>query len=501
MQSAGAAQRKLAARARGVGAACVDQRRAICEMPRAGVLVCLVASVFTLPLAHRRCLGVRTLSAYFPPPRNRMQRETSKEPNITPHEFTREARRNKKGRLKTMARPRSGCLTGAAFVAPVRAQRQQELAPNDALTDRAPGCRRRGSRLLRAVGGSTGPPDAAVTAAWLGWLRIKFGLRKAGPPRRGFSASESWKPRTQSHPRRGGAALRARHVEAWRPTPSTRPRRGGIAVGGFPTRRNYSRDGWEPVARAGRERARGQRNRNHPRNAGRPRRAARAPRGEEPGRPRRHRRDGALRRQRQVLGPRRLHGADRGLVDALAPRRRAQAQPRRHARLRGLAQNQYELYFPGNLATDTAFSSLGKNPRGGSATPYDGKVQILFAIGLAEFHSEFGEGKGYKKHFTRGGPSRATRSSAPAGWQDVWGGKVLNIPFGPEDTDAKFRTQQNAELNNGRAAMIGIMGFSAAALVPGLVPALDGLTASWRRAGRSAPRRGDERRRGGALKS
>jgi hypothetical protein len=146
----------------------------------------------------------------------------------------------------------------------------------------------------------------------------------------------------------------------------------------------------------------------------------------------------------------------------------------------GWLVNQYELYFPGNLATGKAFSSLGKNPlEAWAATPYDGKVQILFAIGLAEFHSEFGktaEGKGYKQHFTRGGPFPGNQIERTAsGWQDVWGGKVLNIPFGPEDTEAKFRTQQNAELNNGRAAMIGIMGFSAAALVPGSVPALDGL--------------------------
>mmetsp|Transcript_420 Transcript_420/g.1365 ORF Transcript_420/g.1365 Transcript_420/m.1365 type:complete len:173 (-) Transcript_420:116-634(-) len=140
----------------------------------------------------------------------------------------------------------------------------------------------------------------------------------------------------------------------------------------------------------------------------------------------------------------------------------------------GWLVNQYELYFPGNLAAGKAFASLGKNPlEAWSATPYDGKVQILFAIGLAEFHSEFGT---YKKHFTRGGPLPGNQIERTAsGWQDVWGGKVLNIPFGPEDTDAKFRTQQNAELNNGRAAMIGIMGFSAAALVPGSVPALDGL--------------------------
>ena len=151
----------------------------------------------------------------------------------------------------------------------------------------------------------------------------------------------------------------------------------------------------------------------------------------------------------------------------MVPRRRAQAQRVAMLACAGWLVNQYELYFPGNLATDTPFSSLGKNPlEAWSATPYDGKVQILFAIGLAEFHSEFGT---YKKHFTRGGPLPGNQIERTAlGWQDVWGGKVLNIPFGPEDTDAKFRTQQNAELNNGRAAMIGIMG-------------------SWRAAGRSSP--------------
>merc|ERR1719316_285452 len=93
----------------------------------------------------------------------------------------------------------------------------------------------------------------------------------------------------------------------------------------------------------------------------------------------------------------------------------------------GWLVNQYELYFPGNLAAGKAFSSLGKNPlEAWAATPYDGKVQILFAIGLAEFHSEFGK---------------------------TAEGKGLNIPFGPEDTDQKFRIQQNAELNNGRLAM------------------------------------------------
>ena len=102
---------------------------------------------------------------------------------------------------------------------------------------------------------------------------------------------------------------------------------------------------------------------------------------------------------------------------------------------------------------------------------YDGKVQILFAIGLAEFHSEFGT---YRSTSRAAARSPATRPSARRRLATS-GAAGPNIPFGPEDTDAKFRTQQNAELNNGRAAMIGIMGFSAAALVPGSVPALDGL--------------------------
>ena len=136
--------------------------------------------------------------------------------------------------------------------------------------------------------------------------------------------------------------------------------------------------------------------------------------------------------------------------------------------------NQYELYFPGNLATDTPFSSLGKNPlEAWSATPYDGKVQILFAIGLAEFHSEFGAP--YKTHYTKGGsfPGNQLNFLGDSKWEDVWGGKVISTTSAK--TDAQFLNQQNAELNNGRAAMIGIMGFSAAALVPGSVPALDGL--------------------------
>ena len=42
------------------------------------------------------------------------------------------------------------------------------------------------------------------------------------------------------------------------------------------------------------------------------------------------------------------------------------------------------------------------------------------------------------------------------------------------DAEGKL-ARQNRELQNGRLAMIGAMGFSSAALIPGSVPALKGV--------------------------
>jgi hypothetical protein len=58
------------------------------------------------------------------------------------------------------------------------------------------------------------------------------------------------------------------------------------------------------------------------------------------------------------------------------------------------------------------------------------------------------------------------------------GGPLPTIIFPPIDfgsvDEAKMSKKQNAELNNGRLAMISIMSFVAAANVPGSVPALIG---------------------------
>ena len=143
----------------------------------------------------------------------------------------------------------------------------------------------------------------------------------------------------------------------------------------------------------------------------------------------------------------------------------------KHSRVAMLASagwivNGLHLAFPGSLATGVKFEDLAaKSPlEAWEATPFDGKVQILIAIGLAEFHSEFGAP--YKTHYTKGGPLPGNQLNflGDSKWEDVWGGKVISTTSAK--TDEQFLNQQNAELNNGRLAMIGIMGFSAAALIP-----------------------------------
>ena len=193
-----------------------------------------------------------------------------------------------------------------------------------------------------------------------------------------------------------------------------------------------------------------------------------------------------------MLGSRGVHGADVGRPHVVVPRGGAEAlacgdagvcrldgeRPGHDARAPRPARSPPpeenktpRRRFPGNLATDTPFSSLPTNPLDAWAqVPYDGKVQMLVAIGLAEFHSEFSDFG--KKHYTAGGPFPGNQLEFKGDnrWTDVWGGKVIDTTSAK--TDKQFLNQQNAELNNGRLAMIGIMGFSAAATVPGSIPLL-----------------------------
>merc|ERR1711892_635358 len=111
----------------------------------------------------------------------------------------------------------------------------------------------------------------------------------------------------------------------------------------------------------------------------------------------------------------------------------------------------------------------------GYAVPENGKWQIILFVGLMDIWRESkvplaGDGE---KHYTKGGK---------IGYFPTF--KMLPHPvpfdmfrpFGPctrsEEDKAKGRV---IEINNGRLAMLGLMGFVSEASIPGSVPALAGL--------------------------
>merc|ERR1719453_672511 len=119
--------------------------------------------------------------------------------------------------------------------------------------------------------------------------------------------------------------------------------------------------------------------------------------------------------------------------------------------------------FPGTISSDgTTFASLGSDPWAAfAAMPSSGKLQMLVVIGLMEFHSELTQ-----PHYLSGGtPGKI-----------IVGGQPLFDPVGfmgkltPEEKKRKL----NAELKNGRLAMVGVASFFAAHWSPVAVPLLTG---------------------------
>jgi len=109
--------------------------------------------------------------------------------------------------------------------------------------------------------------------------------------------------------------------------------------------------------------------------------------------------------------------------------------------------------------------------------PLVGKLQILTLVGMLESYGEgAGSPEGYV-HYTKGG--KPGYYPPIKGRGSPWGGQILfNLwdPFGISKVqklseESKARRLQ-VELQNGRLAMIGIMGFLAASSVPGSVPFL-----------------------------
>ena len=115
------------------------------------------------------------------------------------------------------------------------------------------------------------------------------------------------------------------------------------------------------------------------------------------------------------------------------------------------------------------------------AIPFIAKLQIIGAIGVLEHISED------KNFLMADGTTHYMRGGKP-GYMPTFNANVhpspLNLwdPFGftkkltPEQKAKKL----NAEVNNGRLAMIGLFGFISAATVPGSVPALDGIIPAYR---------------------
>ena len=110
------------------------------------------------------------------------------------------------------------------------------------------------------------------------------------------------------------------------------------------------------------------------------------------------------------------------------------------------------------------------------ALPTAAKVQILLVIGFLESvgESSYILGESGEKHYMAGGkpgffPSIKKIFPHPVPF-DLWD------PFGftKKMTPEKKEKSLLAEINNGRAAMLGIMAFVAEAKVPGAVPALAG---------------------------
>jgi len=136
-------------------------------------------------------------------------------------------------------------------------------------------------------------------------------------------------------------------------------------------------------------------------------------------------------------------------------------------------------HFPWPLSTSlpdySTFEGLSA-PAVWDAIPYASKLQILIVIGFFEFWSESSsvlEGDG-QKHYMRGGKP---------GYFPTFDMLPHPVPFNLFDPfklqrglseEAKAK-KLNAEVNNGRLAMLGLMSLISEARVPGAVPALAGV--------------------------
>ena len=141
------------------------------------------------------------------------------------------------------------------------------------------------------------------------------------------------------------------------------------------------------------------------------------------------------------------------------------------------------LYFPWALTGGDSpimhadIAAAGSPPDQWDALPTASKLQILCFVGLLETISETSSilEMSDNKHYMRGGKPGAFPKFA--GWMPHPMPLELFDPFGlsKNATPEKKAKGLLVEINNGRLAMLGIMGFLAEQKVPGAVPALSGV--------------------------
>jgi len=138
--------------------------------------------------------------------------------------------------------------------------------------------------------------------------------------------------------------------------------------------------------------------------------------------------------------------------------------------------------FPGALTSSgikfADIAAAGGPEAQWDALPTISKLQIFGFISLFELFGEASylhEAQG-EKHYMMGGKPGFFPSIKNAGVPHIVPFDYFD-PFGwsKNATPEKKARGLTAEVNNGRLAMLGIMGFVSASAVPGSVPALDGL--------------------------
>jgi len=141
------------------------------------------------------------------------------------------------------------------------------------------------------------------------------------------------------------------------------------------------------------------------------------------------------------------------------------------------------IHWPWNLERSGLsfgdISAAGSPPDQWDALPSSAKLQILLVIGFFELIGEnsFALSQSGEKHYMRGGKPGFYPSFKAAGVIPHPVPFDLFDPFGlsKSATPEKKAKGLLVEINNGRLAMLGIMGFLAEQKVPGSVPALSGI--------------------------